>query len=105
MKVFFGFSVAIKPFPIFQPPQSYLIVLHAIAFLEESLLIGDYLILIQIDHLNFRLKMIDDACMLGKDLLNSLILLIFLLLGKHEGTEFLKLCFEVGCILLFLKIA
>lgn len=32
-------------------------------------------------------------------------LFVFSSLGEHEGTEFLKLCFEVGCVLFFLKIA
>jgi hypothetical protein len=43
--------------------------------------------------------------MLPQELLKSSLPIVFLLLGEHEGTEFLKLGLEVGCVLLFLEVA
>ena len=102
--IFSGFSVTIKSISIFQSCQSDLVILHFLAFFEESFLIRLDLTLIEIDHLTFGLKVLNDSFMVRQYFLQSLVLFVFFFLGQHESAEFFELCFEIGCILLFLKI-
>lgn len=52
--------IAIKSVSIFQSPQSNLKILLSLTFFKQALLILDNLILIEIDHLNLRLQLVDE---------------------------------------------
>lgn len=47
----------------------------------------------------------DAVVLVGDCVFENAVLLIFSLLGQHEGTEFFKLRLEIVGVLLFLKIA
>lgn len=63
------------------------------------------LLVIEFGALEFGLHLSYSVGLVGDCVFQEAVLLIFALLGQHEGAEFFKLRFEIVGILLFLKIA
>ena len=64
-------------------------------------------ILMQIEliHLVFLLQLLNEIGVWDYRLLQSFVLFVLFSLREHEGAELLKMALQVGCVLLFLKIA